>query len=173
VLLPLTLDKLQATSALMSIQVRIPHSLTYKMKMLPSYSSLFSFLCVMHKISFLISDSCEACIWLDYTSEQKSQRKEKQKHTLPTGCPVLIHRLCGKAMIRRGEMCQLPIWKLIVVVYNCHGRTDVIVITSHESELRTCVIFKQHSELKGSNCTQTGLAALPVRLLHIVSKFTV
>jgi len=67
----------------MSIQVRIPHSLTYKMKLLSLYSSLFSFLRVMHKISFLISDSCEAYIWLDYTKEQKSQRKEKQKtHTI-------------------------------------------------------------------------------------------
>ena len=74
----------------MSIQVRIPHSLTYKMKMLPSYSSLFSFLCVKHKVVFLISNSCEAYIWLDYTREQKSQRKEKQKHTLYTGCPVSI-----------------------------------------------------------------------------------
>jgi len=35
----------------------------------------------MH-ISLLISDSCEAYIWLDYTREQKSQRKEKQKHTI-------------------------------------------------------------------------------------------
>jgi len=44
----------------------------------------------MHNISFLISDSCEAYIWLDYSREQKSQRKEKQKHTLYTECPVSI-----------------------------------------------------------------------------------
>jgi hypothetical protein len=93
VLLPLTLDKLQETSALMSIQVGIPQSLTYKMKMLPvlpSYCFLFSLLCVMHKISFLISDSCEAYNWLDYTCEQKSKRKEKHKRTLHTGCLVPI-----------------------------------------------------------------------------------
>jgi hypothetical protein len=157
----------------MSIQVGIPQSFTYKMKMLPSYSSLFSFLCVMHKISLLISYSCEAYIWLDYTSEQKSQRKEKHKHTLYTGCPFRSVCLCGKAKIRRGEIYQLPRWKLIVDVYSCHGRTDVIGVTLHESDLRTSVIFKQHSELKGSNCTQTVLAEPLVRLLHIVSKFTV
>jgi len=76
-------------------------------------------------------------------------------------------------MILRSKIYQLPIWKLIVDVYSCHGRTDVIVVTLHESDLRTSVIFKQHSELKGSNCTQTILAAPPVRLLHIVSKFTI
>jgi len=75
-------------------------------------------------------------------------------------------------MISRGEIYQLPIWKLIVDVYSFRGRGDVIVVTLHESDLRTSVIFKQHSELKGSNCTRTVLAAPPVRLLHIVSKFT-
>jgi len=87
------LDKLQETSALMSIQVGIPQSLAYKMKMLPSYSSLFSFLCVMHKISFLISDSC------DYTSEQKSQRKEKHKIHYIQGVTFRSVCLCGIAMI--------------------------------------------------------------------------
>ena len=172
-LLPLTLDKLQATSALVLIQVRIPHSLTYKMKMLPSYSSLFSFLCVMNKISFLISDSCEAYIWLDYTREQKSQRKEEQKLHYIQDVPFRSVCLCGKAMILRGEIYQLPIRKLIVDVYSCHGSNDVIVVTLHESDPRTSVIFKQHFELKGSNCTQTVLAAPPVRLLHTLSKFTV
>jgi len=76
-------------------------------------------------------------------------------------------------MIRRGEIYQLPIWKLIVDVYSFRGHSDVIVVTLHESDLRTSVIFKQHSELKGSNSTRTALAAPPVRLLHIVSKFTV
>jgi len=76
-------------------------------------------------------------------------------------------------MIRRREIYQLPIWKLIVDVYSFRGRSDVIVVTLHESDLRTSVIFKQHSELKGSNSTRTVLAAPPVQLLHIVSKFTV
>jgi hypothetical protein len=116
----------------MSIQVGIPQSLTYKMKMLPFYSSLFSFLCVMHKISSLISDSCEAYIWLDYTSEKKSQRKEKHKHTHHIqGVPFPSVCLCGKAMIRKGEIYQLPSWKLIGDVYSCHQRTDVIVVTLH------------------------------------------
>lgn len=50
VLLSLTEDKLQETSALMFIQVGIPQSFAYKMKMLPSYLFLFCFLCVMYKM---------------------------------------------------------------------------------------------------------------------------
>jgi len=101
-----------------------------------------------------------------------SERKNKNTHYIQD-VPFRSVCLCGKAMIRRGEIYQLPIWKLILDVYSCHGGTDVIVVTLHESDLRTSVIFKQHSELKGSNCTQTVLAAPPVRLLHAVSKFTV
>ena len=78
-----------------------------------------------------------------------------------------------KLVIYKGEIYQLPIWNLIVDVYSWHGRSDVIVITLHESDLRTFVILKQNCELKGSNSTRTVLAAPTVRLLHIVSKFTV
>ena len=101
-----------------------------------------------------------------------SERKNKNTHCIQD-VPFRSVCLCGKAMIRRGEIYHLPIWKLILDVYSCHGCTDVIVVTLLESDLRTSVIFKQHSELKGSNCTLTVLAAPPVRLLHIVTKFTV
>jgi len=50
-------------------------------------------------------------------------------------------------MIRRGESYQLPRWKLTVDVYSCHGLANAIVATLNESDLRTSVIFKQHSEL--------------------------
>jgi len=73
-----------------------------------------------------------------------SERKNKNTHYIQ-GVPFRSVSLCGKAMIRRGEIYHLPIWKLIVVVYSCHGPTDVIVVTLHESDLRTSVIFKQHS----------------------------
>ena len=101
-----------------------------------------------------------------------SERKNKNTHSI-RNVPFRSVCLCGKAMTRRGEIYQLPTWKIIVDVYSCHGRTDVIVVTYHESDLRTSVIFKQHSGLKGSNCTQTVFAAPPVRLLHTVFKFTV
>jgi len=101
-----------------------------------------------------------------------SERKNKNTHYIQY-VPFLSVCLCGKAMKRRGEIYQLPIWKLVIDKYSCHGRSDDIVVTLHESDLRKSVIFKQHSELKGSNSTRTILAASPVRLLHIVSKFTV
>jgi len=63
-------------------------------------------------------------------------------------------------MIRRGEIYQLPIWKLIVDVYSFRGRGDVIVVTLHESDLRTSVIFKQHSELE--------ITARELYLLHLL-----
>jgi len=100
------------------------------------------------------------------------EKKNKNTHYIQD-VPFRSVCLCGKAMIRRGDIYQLPIWKLILDVYSCHGRTDVIVVTFHESDLRTSVIFKQHSELKGSNCTQTVLAAPPVMLRHTVPKFAV
>jgi len=96
-----------------------------------------------------------------------NERKNKNTHYIQD-VPFLSVCLCGKAMICRGEIYQLPIRKLILDVYSCHGRTDVIVVTLHESDLRTSVIFKQHSEHEGSNYTQTVLAAPPVRLFHTV-----
>ena len=105
-------------------------------------------------------------------NRNNSEKKNKNTHYIHD-VPFLSVCLCGKAMIRRGEIYHLPIWKLIVDVYSFRGRGDAIVVTLHESDLRISVIFKQHSELKGSNSTRTVLAAPPVRLLHIVTKFTV
>jgi len=77
-----------------------------------------------------------------------SERKNKNTHYIQD---VLFRSvsLCGKSMIRKGEIYQLPIWKLIfgVRVYSYHGPSDDLVVTLNESDLRTSVIFKQHSEL--------------------------
>ena len=70
-----------------------------------------------------------------------SERKNKDTHYIQDVLFLSVC-LCGKAMIRRGEIYQLPIWKLIVDVYSFRGRSDVIVVTLHEWDLRTSVIFK-------------------------------